>query len=205
MRPLALLTAALLTSLALPDAAAGPVAAKTATEAAKQISAEERALRFAPVLAREKAMDVLARAGARKADAGPSLDQLARALDRGRQALDRLDDALEGPTDASLLLQAERVKRRIVRKMVAIRIQRADLYAARPAMPNAREELANAKRLAGDKPELVDARTRLAEQERTDEENYQLDRRRDRSVNGEGFEGRRGGRFANDRRSLLGR
>ncbi|MDJ0975375.1 MAG: hypothetical protein QNJ98_12995 [Planctomycetota bacterium] len=195
--------AALLALFATPTPA---VASKAeAQPEAPSLDAEARALLFAPILAREKVMDVLAKASARRDSPTAALEALDRALARGTQALDRLGRVLEGNRDAQTLLEGERMKRRIVRRMVGIRIQRAELYAARPAMKNAHKELAAAQDLAGDKPELVDARANLREQEERQEQNYERDRRRDRSVNGAGFEGRRGGRFGNDRRGLLGR
>ena len=202
MRFPALVVSALLLTLGASDAHASPAAAKQEAEATER--AQDGA-RFAPVLKRVKAMEVLAKASARRASANAALDGLERALRQGTEALDRLKDLLEDASDAKTLLEGERLKRRIARAMVGIRIDRARLYAARPAMSNAHEELDLALRLAGNKPELIDARAALEEQEERAEENYERDRRRDRSVNGAGFEGRRGGRFGNDRRGLLGR
>lgn len=175
-------------------------AAKAKVEQKARMAAEARAAEeareelLAPVRGQlAKGKELMAQ-GLKEDSTSAALDLLAKALDRGRNALELVKDLeAEHADDEALLGETGRLRQRIIRSLVTLHIHRADIYADRPSIPNAREELEKAKQLDPESSRVHRASKRLDERE--EEERWEIRTRRDRAANGGRFRGRRGGRL----------
>ncbi|MDJ0975945.1 MAG: hypothetical protein QNJ98_15915 [Planctomycetota bacterium] len=173
-------------------------------EAAAQAEKERKAKMDADALAEEEAREKLLEPvrkdllkgkelmtdGLTEDSESQALKLLRQAISKGESALKKIEKLEEKQADDAKLIETiTEWKKKAIAAMVKMHIHRADIYAGRPSIPNAKKELEAARKLDPDNPNIDMAAQRI--EDREEEDRWEIRWRRQRAA-GEGRFGRRG-------------